>query len=90
VEYVEIYRQQVDTLQINIDNKKYEFDNISAEKQFREDQEKASAAEKAKEAEYTDLKTSLDEAKLVLDEAAYALEDKRYQLEEMDENSQEY
>lgn len=90
VEYVEIYRQQVETLQMNIDNKKFEFDDISAEKQFREDQEKAAAAEKAKEAEYTDLKTTLDEAKLVLDEASYALEDKRFQLEGMDENSQEY
>lgn len=76
---------------MNIDNKKGEFDQISAEKQFREDQEKAAAAEKAKEAEYADLKATLDEAKHVVDEATYALEDKRFRLEAIeDKESQEY
>lgn len=62
-EYVSVYQQQIDILQGQIDESTYDFELITEEKRLREENERALAAEKAKEAEYNDMRAALDDAK---------------------------
>jgi hypothetical protein len=62
-EYVSVYEQQIEALNNQIGDAKYEFDLLTEEKRLREEQEEAQAAQKAKESEYGDMKIALDEAK---------------------------
>lgn len=62
-EYVEVYEQQINSLNDQIGSAKDKFEMVSEEKRLRDEQEKAIAAEKAKENEFNDMRAALDEAK---------------------------
>jgi chromosome segregation ATPase len=62
-EYVEVYQQQINSLNDQIGLAQEKFELVSEEKRLRDEQEKAVAAEKAKENEFNDMKAALDEAK---------------------------
>lgn len=62
-EYVEVYQQQINSLNDQIGLAQAKFELVSEEKRLRDEQEKAIAAEKAKENEFNDMKAALNEAK---------------------------
>jgi hypothetical protein len=62
-DYVDVYQQAIDGLQIQIDDAKINFELISEEKRLKEEQAEAEAAKKAKENEYEDTRIAVNEAK---------------------------
>lgn len=68
-EYINVYQQQIDALDGQLETAQAQFEQVSEEKRLRGEQEEAQAAEKAKAAEYDDMRIALDEAKEFEDEA---------------------
>jgi chromosome segregation ATPase len=62
-DYVDTYQQQIDILEGDVESKRAEMEQVLQNKKFREEQEAAQAAEKAKQAEFDDMRAGLDDAK---------------------------
>ena len=70
-DYIYIYQEQIAIVEGQIENARADFEQISQEKELREELKKQQAAQKAKQNEYNDLKGTLDENKVLLDEAKW-------------------
>jgi len=68
-DYVSVYQEAIDGLNLQIADAQADFEIVSEEKRLREEQEAAAAAQKAKENEYGDMRIAVDEAKEYQDEA---------------------
>lgn len=66
-DYVDVYRQAIESLDSQIETAQVDFEIISEEKRLREEQEAAAAAQKAKENEYEDMVFAVNEAKAEMD-----------------------
>jgi chromosome segregation ATPase len=62
-DYVDVYQEAIDSLNTQMESAQGEFEIITEEKRLREEQAEAVAAQKAKEAEYTDMRAAVDFAK---------------------------
>jgi hypothetical protein len=72
-EYVSIYNQQISAIDAKIDAANEDADFWTNKKLIREEKAEAETAKKAKEAEYNDIRTTLDGAKTVRDAASKRL-----------------
>lgn len=71
-DYVSVYQEAIDSLNIQMEAAQSEFEIITEEKRLREEQAEAVAAQKAKEAEYNDQRAAVDFAKEEKEEAKHA------------------
>lgn len=74
-DYVSVYQQAIEGLQVQLDAATEQFEEITETKRLREEEAKAVAAQKAKENEYADMVIAVNEAKADMDTAQQAYND---------------